>query len=62
MPKALPQPEPTQRNRLGEAVATLYASEGGRFDGPGVGAARGVALAGSTVAPAAEGLNHGVPG
>ena len=62
MPKALLQPKPTQWHRLGEAVATLYASEGGRLDGPGVSAARGVALAGSAVAPAAGVLNYAAPG
>src|SRR5262249_49712629 len=41
---------------LGQGVAPLYAGDGGRLDGPCVVDARGVALSGAAVAPAADGL------
>jgi len=44
---------------LGQAVAAVYARDGGRLDGPCLVAARGLALSGAAVATTAAGLRHG---
>ena len=48
-----------QRYGLGQGVAAVYAGDGGGIDRSCVDVARGVALSGATVAPAADGLRHG---
>jgi len=44
---------------LGQGVAAVYASDGGGTHRSCMDIARGLALSGATVAPTADGLNHG---
>src|SRR5262245_8546510 len=51
---------PYEWNGIGQGVATVYASDGSRIDGPCVVAHRGAVLPGTAVASAADSMNNGV--
>ena len=55
----LPHPESDQRHGLSQAVAAVYASDGGGTDGSCLDAHRGAAVPRAAVATAADGLKHG---
>src|SRR5205823_12835848 len=53
---------PDEREWLSQGVAAVHTGNGGGTHGSRLVTARGVALSGSTVAPASDDLKHGVGG